>query len=107
MAATKKKATNKPQARKKVVAKKTTTKRPVAKKSTSHAAHAHVSAQKAFMKPRFSEQTLYWLIIGLAVLALAAWVLSLQIKTNNMYDDINTTSDGTVIKTKKTTPQQR
>jgi hypothetical protein len=41
------------------------------------------------MQTKFTEQTIYWLIIGVVVIALAAWVLSIQVQLNDMYDQID------------------
>lgn len=79
---TKKKPVKKPVA-KKVVAKKS---------STRMSSPASASTRSDFMQTKFTEQTVYWLIIGVAVIALAAWVLSLQVQLNQMYDDIDATT---------------
>jgi hypothetical protein len=89
-----------PTAKKKPVAKKAPAKKPVAKKAVAKKAPAKkassraasVSNNRAFMETRFTEQTVYWLIIGVAVIALAAWVLSLQVQLNEMYDSIDATN---------------
>ena len=87
----KKKAVAKKAPAKKPVAKKTVAKKSTAKKSASRAVAAS-SSNRAFMEARFTEQTVYWLIIGIAVVALAAWVLSLQVQLNEMYDSIDATT---------------
>ncbi len=80
MPATKKKPTKKPATR------KTTPKKHVTKRTVS--ARATKAKSSEFMQARFTEQTIYWLIIGVAVITLAAWVLSLQVQLNDMYDQI-------------------
>ncbi len=83
----------KPAATKKPVAKKAPAKKSVAKRPVSKAAQTH---HRPFMQAKFTEQTIYWLIIGIAVIALAAWVLSLQVQLNEMYDAIETTPSSIV-----------
>ena len=50
------------------------------------------SAQTPFLTFRITQQTLYWGIISVLVLALGMWVIYLQIKINEIYDivDANT-----------------
>lgn len=66
---------------------KTAKKKPVAKKATAKKTVATVH-HRPFMQAKFTEQTIYWIVIGVAVVALAAWVLSLQVQLNEMYDRI-------------------
>jgi hypothetical protein len=78
---------------KKTVAKKSAPKKSVAKKSAPRkSSAASASSNSEFMQTKFTEQTVYWLIIGVAVIALAAWVLSLQVQLNQMYDEIDATA---------------
>lgn len=70
-------------------AKSTTTKRNYATASASN--------NRPFMEARFSEQTVYWIIIGVAVIALAVWVLSLQAQINAMYDQIQVEASNTYV----------
>lgn len=86
-----KKTVAKKPAPKKPAPKKTVAKKAPAKKSASRAASASAS-NRAFLEARFTEQTVYWIIIGAAVIALAAWVLSLQVQLNEMYDSIDAAS---------------
>ncbi len=89
--ATKKKTTKK--AAPKRVASKAPVKKPVAR-ATKPAAATHRSFRRTarssqFMDTRFTEQSAYWLIIGAAVIGLAIWLLSVQVKLNDMYDQID------------------
>ncbi|MEO5691125.1 MAG: hypothetical protein ABIQ64_02980 [Candidatus Saccharimonadales bacterium] len=77
----------------KAVAKKAPVKKLATKRSAS-TAHVH---HRSFMQAKFTEQTIYWLIIGAAVVALAAWVLSLQVQLNEMYDAIETSSSSSIV----------
>ncbi len=76
-------------AKKKPVAKKAPAKKTASKRPSSKAVQVH---HRPFMQAKFTEQTIYWLIIGIAVIALAAWVLSLQVQLNEMYDEIEATN---------------
>ena len=67
------------------------------------AASATAATKRPFMEKKFTEQTIYWLIIGAAVIGIAAWVLSLQVRLDEMYDDIEAQSSEVVIPKKTTT----
>ena len=71
---------------------------PAKKRAVSFATKSDVK----FMQARFSEQTVYWLIIGAAVIALAVWVLALQVKLDEVYDQIDAQSNSSIVPTKKT-----
>lgn len=71
----------------------TAKKKSTAKKSTKKA----IPAQRSFVRSketrpfftfRLTHQTVYWLIIGLLVLALGAWVVSLNVRLENLYDQV-------------------
>ena len=95
-------------------AKKKPTKKAPAKKSTVKAAPAKRTAprvtsaaavsrsDRSFMEARFTEQTLYWLVIGVAVVALAAWALSIQVQMNDMYDKLDIENSLTTVPADKT-----
>lgn len=55
-------------------------------------------SNRRFMDFDITEQTIYWLIIGIAVVALAGWVLSMQVQLNAIYDEIDSTNPGTMMK---------
>jgi hypothetical protein len=67
------------------VTKKSTAKKP----STIHHRSLSRSSQPEFMTFKFTQQTLYWIIIGALIIALSAWVLSLTIQIQNIYDNID------------------
>lgn len=77
-------ATKKP-ATKKAAVKKTTAK---AKKSAALQSFKLTKADKPFLTFAITRQTLYWLIIAAAFLALGLWIIDLQIKVNAIYDQI-------------------
>lgn len=90
-------------AKKKPAAKKSATKKSTARKSTAKPAarssksSVSVSSDSQFLQARFTEQTIYWVIIGVAVLALATWVLSLQTQLDEMYNQIELTSQSSYV----------
>lgn len=92
------KATKKP-------VKKTSRKKSVAASSAPRASAA-VSARsnRRFMEARFTEQTIYWLVIGTAVVALAAWVLSIQVQMNDLYDTLDIQNSQSAIPAKTAGP---
>ena len=91
---------------KKKPTKKSTAAKPSARKTLASQKKAVSFASKSdvkFMQARFSEQTVYWLIIGVAVIALAVWVLSLQVKLDDIYDQIDAQTANSAIPVKKAT----
>lgn len=83
--ATKKRTTTKkkPIARK-AVSKKTTARRDSSKYQTFRLA----KPSTPFFTVAITRQTLYWSIVGVAILALGFWVIHLQNKVNELYDTI-------------------
>lgn len=91
----------------------TAKKKPAAKKSsrtksspaktasrTKTVSYSQASERK-FLQTKFTEQTIYWLIIGAAVIALAVWVLSIQVKMDEMYDSMDAAAQNTVMPQKQ------
>lgn len=72
----------------KKVTKKPATKRTVVKKKTV----SKVAKQPEFMETRFTDQTLYWLIFGIAAITFALWLFSLDSKVRDLYDQIEANS---------------
>lgn len=64
-----------------------TTKKAAARKTNSKA--APVVHQTNFFTVRPTIETAYWLVFGMAILALGVWVLNLTIKINAIYDQID------------------
>lgn len=62
-------------------------KKTTARKTNSKA--APVVHQTNFFTVRPTIETAYWLIFSMAILALGVWVLSLTIKINAIYDQID------------------
>jgi len=48
--------------------------------------------EKPFFTIRISQQTFYWLIISLLVLALGVWTVFLTVRVQNIYDRVDTTT---------------
>lgn len=71
-------------------------KKPTSKKTpTQHKEPRYRSFKKAenpkpFFKFRFTQQTVYWLILGALILGLGAWVISLSVKVQRIYDRVGT-----------------
>ncbi len=56
---------------------------------------------QSFVTLRPSVQTVYWLILSLAVLALGIWVVNLTLKVQDLYDQIDATYEQTSSMTSK------
>ena len=48
-----------------------------------------------FFTFRVTHQTFYWLILAVIVVGLAAWVMSISIKVQHIYDQIDATNQST------------
>lgn len=81
-------------ATKKQVTKKATAKKPStkAKKSPEFKSFKLSKSNTPFFTFAITKQTLYWLVICSAVLALGVWVVIIQIRVNNNYDRIEMNS---------------
>lgn len=56
-----------------------------------------VSKEKSpFMTFRITNQTLYWLVLGVVVIAFTAWIMKLQYDIQAIYDNIDSTSQSTL-----------
>lgn len=64
----------------------------VAKSSSTGQSFRIVSSDTPFFSFTVTKQSVYWLIFMVAVLALGAWVLYLQDKINQLYDQIDTSN---------------
>lgn len=73
------------------MAQRKTTKTTKAKRTT-RSAKTRAASTENFMTFRLTIQTIYWLLIGGAVVALALWVTSLQLRINRIYDSIEQNS---------------
>lgn len=85
-ASTKTKTASQSTARKTIAPKRTT----AAKKPKMETLKVYKNPD--FMKPKVSEQTVYWLIIGLAVMMLGLWMLKVQREVMDIYDQIDLNS---------------
>ncbi|HXH04941.1 MAG TPA: hypothetical protein VNI82_00770 [Candidatus Nitrosotenuis sp.] len=75
--------TKKPAAKKKT----TVTKKPSQKSATEMQSFKRAD-NDAFMTFTFTRQTLYWVIIAIMVVSLAAWVLYIQLQIIDIYNSI-------------------
>ena len=97
---------------------KTAAKKPAVKKTTKKASAPRIARiakrpqmesfrlarpQSPFLTIAITRQTLYWGIIALAVLVLGLWIVHLQNKVNEIYDqiDANSASNSIVTPIKK------
>lgn len=104
MAATKKASSTKKPAKKSVAAKsvakrtvakaapKKSAKKSVAPKQAAHRSFRPSRASEPFFTIRINHQTLYWLILAALVIGLALWVLSISVKVQEIYDQVDMTS---------------
>jgi hypothetical protein len=89
MATTKKKPATKTTVKKPTATRKVTTKKPVKKTKVVAERSFRPSQEKTpFMTFKFTEQSVYWLILSVLVLALGAWVMYLNVKIQNIYDQV-------------------
>ena len=93
MATPKKKVTTKKAPVKKTVAKKAVAKKPTtksqSKKNVELQSFRPSRSPQPFMTFRVTRQTVYWLVFGVVVLALGAWVVHLNYKVQAIYDQID------------------
>ena len=72
-----------------VTAKTATKKRSTAKSKPAHMRSFKRSPdQPPFFTYQITQQTVYWLIISLLVLALGIWVITLSVKVQTLYDQV-------------------
>ena len=50
------------------------------------------SVNEPFFTFRISHQTFYWLVLAVIVVGLAAWVMSISIQVQHIYDEIDATN---------------
>ena len=74
-------------ATKKRPAKKASSKRTTKKRLRSFRVAPN---DRPFMSFQVTDQTVYWAIIGVLVLALGIWVVYLQVRINEIYDLVDT-----------------
>lgn len=73
----------------------TTKKKPTTKSNTKKISKAPIRSftisddRPPFMTFRITQQTFYWVVIGALILALGIWVLTLTIKLQQVYDEID------------------
>lgn len=88
------KSTTKKPAAKKAPAKRATTVKPkkasASKASSSQYKSFQASPDKQFFSVRITDQTIYWAVLGIIVLALGLWVISINDRVQHLYDQIDT-----------------
>ncbi|MDX2775919.1 hypothetical protein PV379_00930 [Streptomyces caniscabiei] len=70
--------------------KKTTSAKKATKKSESMRSFVVEKDRPPFMTFRVTHQTFYWVVLSALILALGVWVLTLTVKLQQVYDDIDT-----------------
>ncbi len=76
-------------------AKKTTVtrKKSVAHKKSGLSSQIGLEAETApFMRFKLTSQTLYWIVLGLVVIAFTMWLMNLQDSIQSLYDEIDATN---------------
>jgi hypothetical protein len=74
-------------------AKTTTKKRSNAKSKTVRMRTLRPSPEEfPFFTYRLTQQTVYWLILSLLILALGIWVVTLSVKVQSLYDKVDKAS---------------
>lgn len=102
-------ATTKTAARRKPAAKSTTTNQAAPRQRDDTPAHTITTpppkpkkkrasappAGQLFWQRQFTIESLYWVLLGMIVIAMALWIATLQIRVNSLYDQLNTTQAAT------------
>lgn len=91
MATAKKTTTKKKPATKRAPSRKTSRTTVRTKRATSkrYKSFKVTRDHKNFFTFKFTDQTVYWLVFTLAILALGLWIVNLQLKVNEIYDKID------------------
>ena len=63
-------------------------KQPTKKKQSEMRSFVRSPGPKPFVTFKFTQQTVYWLIIGGLVLGFGIWVMYLTVRVHSLYDDI-------------------
>jgi len=73
--------------------KKPATKKTTAKKATRSTAATTSRAKKPAQSTQNAMSALYWTLLGVAVIALAAWVLWMQLNVTDTYNSVEETDN--------------
>lgn len=68
------------------------TKKKATKKSPMHHSLKRSEETEPFFTFKFTQQTVYWLILSALILALGVWAMYLTVKVQNIYDEIDSAS---------------
>lgn len=63
-------------------------KKQPAKKEVHYKSFVRSEGPKPFVNFKMTQQTAYWLILGLLILALGTWAMYLTIKVQSVYDTV-------------------
>lgn len=86
---------------KKTVAKK---KAPAKKHSVVTQVTAPAVAEQSFFEFRITQQTLYWLVLGLVSIIFALWIVTLDSRIQKLYDEIDASTYSVDVPMPKKTP---
>jgi len=67
-------------------------KAPVKKQTVVTKTHTKVAAEPSFFEFRITQQTLYWLVLGVISIIFALWIVSLDSRIQKLYDEIDTSA---------------
>ena len=86
--------------------KKTVTKKkaPVKKHSVVTQVTTPAAAEQSFFEFRITQQTLYWLVLGLVSIIFALWIVTLDSRIQKLYDDIDASTYSVDVPMPKKTP---
>lgn len=73
----------------KTVTTKKAVKKPVVKRTTKKHVAKKTADNTPFMQVKITDQTIYWLIFGVAAIVFAIWLYSLDAKVRDLYDQID------------------
>lgn len=65
------------------------TKKKSAKKEVHYKSFVRADGPKPFVNFKITQQTAYWVILGLLILALGTWSMYLTIKVQRIYDNVD------------------
>jgi len=66
-----------------------TKKKQPTKKAEHYRSFVKADGPKPFMAFRFTQQTVYWVVIGALILALGTWAMYLTVKVQGIYDKVD------------------
>lgn len=67
-------------------------KKQPAKKETHYKSFVRADGPKPFVNFKITQQTAYWIILGLLILALGTWAMYLTVKVQSIYDKVESSN---------------